>query len=73
MPKILSVKGNGAKVEFLTTDRVLSKFYARFIKGEKSKCALASTRHPSPLAMGARPNLSSFTAEQQGGCDCRAA
>ena len=37
MPKILSVKGNGAKVEFLTTDRVLSKFYARFIKGEKSE------------------------------------
>merc|ERR1712216_74816 len=37
VPKILAVSGNGAKVEFLTTDRVLEKFFNRFIKGEKSK------------------------------------
>ena len=37
VPKILSVKGNGQKVEFLTTDRILEKFYQRFILGEKSK------------------------------------
>ncbi|KAL1530922.1 hypothetical protein AB1Y20_001813 [Prymnesium parvum] len=37
VPKILDVKGNGQKVEFLTTDRVLTKFFNRFIKGEKSK------------------------------------
>ena len=37
VPKILGVAGNGAKVEFLTTDRILTKFYERFVKGEKSK------------------------------------
>lgn len=37
VPKILGVKGNGNKVEFLTTDRILTKFYERFVKGEKSK------------------------------------
>jgi len=37
VPKVLSVSGNGQKVEFLTTDRVLQKFFNRFIKGEKSK------------------------------------
>ena len=37
VPKILGVRGNGQKVEFLTTDRVLSKFYKRFVQGEKSK------------------------------------
>lgn len=37
VPKILGVKGNGQKVEFLTTDRILTKFYERFVKGEKSK------------------------------------
>lgn len=37
VPKMLAVKGNGQKVEFLTTDRVLTKFYKRFIMGEKSK------------------------------------
>jgi len=37
IPKILGVSGNGAKVEFLTTDRVLNKFFNRFIRGEKSK------------------------------------
>jgi len=37
VPKILSVSGTGKKVEFLTTDRVLTKFFNRFIRGEKSK------------------------------------
>jgi len=37
VPKILGVSGNGAKVEFLTTDRVLTKFFNRFILGEKSE------------------------------------
>jgi len=37
VPKILSVSGNGAKVEFLTTDRILGAFFRRFIKGEKSE------------------------------------
>ena len=37
VPKILSVKGQGQKVEFLTTDRVLVKFYQRFIEGKKSE------------------------------------
>lgn len=37
VPKILGVTGNGAKVEFLTTDRILRRFYAKFVKGEKSE------------------------------------
>merc|ERR1712232_940564 len=37
VPKILAVKGNGQKVEFLTTDRVLQKFFNRFVLGEKSE------------------------------------
>ena len=37
VPKILNVKGNGAKVEFLTTDKILGSFFRRFIKGEKSE------------------------------------
>jgi len=37
VPKILATKGNGQKVEFLTTDRILTKFFNRFIKGEKSE------------------------------------
>merc|ERR1719379_1527768 len=37
VPKMLAVSGNGQKVEFLTTDRVLTKFFNRFIKGEKSE------------------------------------
>lgn len=40
VPKMLAVNGNGQKVEFLTTDRVLTKFFNRFIKGEKSKCII---------------------------------
>ena len=27
----------GKKIEFLTTDRVLTKFYQRFIEGQKSE------------------------------------
>ena len=37
VPKILGVSGNGQKVEFLTTDRILTKFYKRFVQGEKSE------------------------------------
>uniref|UniRef100_A0A6T8BU99 Uncharacterized protein n=1 Tax=Prymnesium polylepis TaxID=72548 RepID=A0A6T8BU99_9EUKA len=37
VPKILAVSGQGKKVEFLTTDRVLVKFYERFIEGKKSE------------------------------------
>ena len=37
VPKILGVSGDGAKVEFLTTDRILGAFFRRFIKGEKSE------------------------------------
>jgi chlorophyll(ide) b reductase len=36
VPKILAVKGNGQSVEFLTTDRILTKFYERFILQKKS-------------------------------------
>jgi len=37
VPKILGVSGNGQKVEFLTTDRVLKKFFGKFVLGEKSQ------------------------------------
>ena len=37
IPKVLSTTGQGTAVEFLTTDKVLTKFYQRFILGEKSK------------------------------------
>jgi len=37
VPKILSVSGNGRSVEFLTTDKVLVKFYEKFIEGKKSE------------------------------------
>ena len=37
VPKILGVSGQGKKVEFLTTDRVLVKFYQRFVEGQKSE------------------------------------
>ena len=37
IPKVLSTSGQGTSVEFLTTDKVLTKFYQRFILGEKSK------------------------------------
>ena len=37
VPKILSTTGNGQKVEFLTTDRVLKAFFRKFALGEKSQ------------------------------------
>lgn len=37
VPKILGVSGQGNKVEFLTTDRVLLKFIGRFLLGQKSQ------------------------------------
>jgi chlorophyll(ide) b reductase len=37
VPKMLSVEGNGGSVEFLTTDRILNKFFERFILQKKSE------------------------------------
>merc|ERR1719356_28988 len=40
VPKILAVAlggGNGQSVEFLTTDKVLVKFYEKFVEGKKSE------------------------------------
>jgi chlorophyll(ide) b reductase len=37
VPKILAVTQNGGSVEFLTTDRILKKFYERFILQKKSE------------------------------------
>lgn len=37
VPKILAVTKNGGSVEFLTTDRILKKFYERFILQKKSE------------------------------------
>lgn len=37
VPKILDIKTNGGSVEFLTTDRILTKFYERFILQKKSE------------------------------------
>ena len=37
VPKILSTTRNGSSVEFLTTDRILTKFYERFILQKKSE------------------------------------
>eukprot|EP00747_Dinoflagellata_sp_TGD_P192286 gnl/TRDRNA2_/TRDRNA2_56916_c0_seq1.p1 gnl/TRDRNA2_/TRDRNA2_56916_c0~~gnl/TRDRNA2_/TRDRNA2_56916_c0_seq1.p1 ORF type:complete len:434 (+),score=78.58 gnl/TRDRNA2_/TRDRNA2_56916_c0_seq1:97-1398(+) len=37
VPKILATTGNGKKVEFLTTDRTLRKFYEKFFEGKKSE------------------------------------
>merc|ERR1712217_812027 len=37
VPKILNVSKNGSSVEFLTTDKILVKFFQRFIMGEKSE------------------------------------
>jgi chlorophyll(ide) b reductase len=36
VPKILSTTTNGSSVEFLTTDRILQKFFNRFILQQKS-------------------------------------
>lgn len=37
VPKILAVNGNGKAVDFLTTDKILVKFFERFIMGKKSE------------------------------------
>jgi len=37
IPKILNIKTNGGSVEFLTTDRILTKFFERFILQKKSE------------------------------------
>lgn len=37
VPKILASKPNGSSVEFLTTDRILTKFFERFILQKKSE------------------------------------
>mmetsp|Transcript_8911 Transcript_8911/g.18668 ORF Transcript_8911/g.18668 Transcript_8911/m.18668 type:complete len:330 (+) Transcript_8911:108-1097(+) len=37
VPKILSTTQNGGSVEFLTTDRILNKFFERFILQKKSE------------------------------------
>lgn len=37
VPKILTPKPNGSSVEFLTTDRILNKFFERFILQKKSE------------------------------------
>mmetsp|Transcript_29082 Transcript_29082/g.63295 ORF Transcript_29082/g.63295 Transcript_29082/m.63295 type:complete len:379 (+) Transcript_29082:72-1208(+) len=37
VPKVLSISGNGKSVEFLTGDRILTKFFERFILGKKSE------------------------------------
>jgi len=37
VPKILSTTQNGGSVEFLTTDRILTKFFERFILQKKSE------------------------------------
>ena len=37
VPKILATTQNGGSVEFLTTDRILTKFFERFILQKKSE------------------------------------
>merc|ERR1719284_743379 len=37
VPKILGVSGNGKSIEFLTTDKILTKFFERFLLGKKSE------------------------------------
>jgi chlorophyll(ide) b reductase len=37
VPKILAQKTNGGIVEFLTTDRILTKFFERFVLQKKSE------------------------------------
>jgi len=37
VPKIIATKQNGSSVEFLTTDRILTKFFERFILQKKSE------------------------------------
>lgn len=37
VPKILATESNGSSVEFLTTDRILTKFFERFVLQKKSE------------------------------------
>jgi len=37
VPKILATNENGSSVDFLTTDRILTKFFERFILQKKSE------------------------------------
>lgn len=37
VPKILATTANGGSVEFLTTDRILTKFFERFVLQKKSE------------------------------------
>lgn len=37
VPKILATKSNGGSVDFLTTDRILTKFFERFVLQQKSE------------------------------------
>lgn len=37
VPKILATNSNGGSVEFLTTDRILTKFFERFVLQKKSE------------------------------------
>merc|ERR1711997_930801 len=37
VPKILAQKSNGSSVEFLTTDKILTKFFERFVLQKKSE------------------------------------
>lgn len=37
VPKILAINTNGGSVEFLTTDRILTKFFERFVLQKKSE------------------------------------
>merc|ERR1712061_648266 len=37
VPKILSTSKNGSLVEFLTTDKILWRFFEKFILGKKSE------------------------------------
>jgi chlorophyll(ide) b reductase len=37
IPKILATTDNGSSVDFLTTDRILTKFFERFILQKKSE------------------------------------
>ena len=37
VPKILATTSNGGSVEFLTTDRILTKFFQRFVLQQKSE------------------------------------
>ncbi|KAL9139634.1 Chlorophyll(ide) b reductase NOL, partial [Amphidinium carterae] len=37
VPKVLNISGNGKSVEFLTLDRILTKFFEKFFLGKKSE------------------------------------